>query len=266
MVVVLGVGHLVHPRSQIRAGLIPDLIGQRGVHRSLDRKPLSQIVSAGPSVSRVGLLCKQCVETLRQTLVALGHRPKHRSELGFAVDQRSLGEVPGSRDGGGDLAEAVSERVGRLGAFGIGHQRYSRGPVRAALNALAIRRGAIVCLVIAAPAAVISRLLADDDGGTDQSNWVFVALLAIVVAYLVGGALAGRRAPGAPFVNGAAATFSAFLIVQVIGGVVRLAQGDGLSPLGIVFNGLLAATIGIVGAGIGVSRGKMESGGGEPTG
>ena len=45
LVIVLGVGHLVHPCGQVRAGLIPDLIGQRGVHRSLDRKPLSQIVS-----------------------------------------------------------------------------------------------------------------------------------------------------------------------------------------------------------------------------
>ncbi len=136
----------------------------------------------------------------------------------------------------------------------------------AALNVPAVRRGALVCLLIAAPAAVVSRLLADDDGGTDQSNWVFVALLAIVVAYLVGGAIAGGRTPAAPFVNGAAATFSAFIVVQVIGGVVRLIQGDGLSPVGIVFNGLLAATIGVVGAGIGVSRGKMGAGGGEPTG
>ena len=124
----------------------------------------------------------------------------------------------------------------------------------------------MVCLLIAAPAAIISRLLADDDAGTDQSTWVFVALLAIVVAYLVGGAIAGGRTPTAPFVNGAAATFSAFVIVQVIGGIVRIAQGDGISPVGIIFNGLLAATIGVVGAGIGVSRGKIEAGGGEPAG
>ncbi|MEM9467034.1 MAG: hypothetical protein AAGA90_16800 [Actinomycetota bacterium] len=124
----------------------------------------------------------------------------------------------------------------------------------AALNAAAVRRGAIACLVIAAPAAVVSRLLAGDDTSTDQSSWVFVALLAIVVAYLLGGSIAGRGAADAPFVNGAAATLSAFLVVQVIGGVIRLVQSEGLSPIGIVFNALLAATIGVVGAGIGVSR------------
>ena len=123
-----------------------------------------------------------------------------------------------------------------------------------ALNVAAVRRGAIVCVLIAAPAAVISRLLAGDDTSTDQSNWVFVALLAIVVAYVVGGATAGRSAPEAPFVNGAAATLAAFVVVQAIGGVIRIVQGDGLSPLGIIFNALLAATIGVVGAGLGASR------------
>ena len=104
-------------------------------------------------------------------------------------------------------------------------------------------------------------LLADDDsgGGTDQSNWVFVALAAVVIAYLAGGAAAGRRATAAPFANGATATLSAFVVVQVIFGIVRLAQGDGLSPIGLTFNGLLAATIGVVGAGIGVWRALRDT-------
>lgn len=135
-----------------------------------------------------------------------------------------------------------------------------------ALNVPAVQRGALLCLVIATPAAVVSRLFADDEGGTDQSSWVFLALLVIVVAYLIGGAAAGRRAISAPFVNGAAATLAAFVVVQVIGGVIRLVQGEGLSPVGIIFNALLAATIGVVGAGIGVWRGTMGNGGGEPTG
>jgi hypothetical protein len=132
--------------------------------------------------------------------------------------------------------------------------------VLSALNVAAVRHGALICLVIAAPAAVVSSLLADDDsGGTDQSNWVFVALAAVVIAYLAGGAAAGRRATAAPFVNGATATLSAFVVVQVIFGIVRLAQGDGLSPIGLIFNGLLAATIGVVGAGIGVWRAMRDT-------
>ncbi len=129
----------------------------------------------------------------------------------------------------------------------------------AALNVPAVRHGAIICLLIAAPAAVVQRVLAEDDGGTDQSNWVFLALFAIVLAYLIGGAVAGRRSPDAPFVNGAAANLAAFVAVQVIAAVVRLVQGDGLSIIGIVFNALLAATIGVVGAGIGVWRATRTS-------
>lgn len=123
-----------------------------------------------------------------------------------------------------------------------------------AINVSAVQRGALLCLVIATPAAIVSRLLADDDAGTDQSNWVFLALMVIVIAYLVGGAAAGKRVETSPFLNGAAATLAAFVVVQVIGGVIRLFQGEGLSPVGIVFNALLAATIGVVGAGIGVWR------------
>ena len=56
-----------------------------------------------------------------------------------------------------------------------------------------------------------------------------------------------------------AGQFSAFVVVQVIFGIVRLAQGDGLSPIGLIFNGLLAATIGVVGAGIGVWRALRDT-------
>ncbi len=92
--------------------------------------------------------------------------------------------------------------------------------------------------------------LADSDAG-EQSNWVYVTLLAIVVAYLVGGAVAGRIATDAPMINGAAATVTAFAVVQLVAGVVRIAGGDGINPLALVFNVLLAASIGTVGAGIG---------------
>lgn len=127
-----------------------------------------------------------------------------------------------------------------------------------AINVSAVQRGALLCLVIATPAAVVSRLLTDDADDATQSNWVFLALFAIVVGYLVGGAVAGRRGSEAPFANGAAATLAAFVVVQVIAGVIRIVQGDGLSPIGIVFNALLAASIGVVGAGIGAWRGSRD--------
>lgn len=122
------------------------------------------------------------------------------------------------------------------------------------LDRNAVLAGALRCLVIAAPAAVIQRLLADD-GGTDQSVWVYVALAAILGAYLYGGAVAGRLAPHSPFAHGAAATVAAFAVVQTIGAVLRIIDGDGISPAALIFNVLLAASIGSLGAGWATRRG-----------
>jgi uncharacterized membrane protein YfcA len=131
----------------------------------------------------------------------------------------------------------------------------------------AVAIGAVWCVAIAVPAAVVSSVLSDD-GSTDQSNWVFLALLVIVAAYLVGGAQAGARALDAPFLNGATATFVAFALVQTVGTVLRLVRDDDISILGIVFNGLLAASLGTVGAWFGARRGtrRLTVGGGEPAG
>ncbi len=138
--------------------------------------------------------------------------------------------------------------------------------MRSALDPLAIRVGALTCIAIATPAAITQAILADTDAGTDQSNWVFLALLAIVAAYLVGGARAGKRALDAPFLNGAAATFIAWATVQTVALIVKVAQGESFSALSLPFNALLAASIGVVGAWFGARRGTIENGGGEPTG
>ena len=109
-------------------------------------------------------------------------------------------------------------------------------------------------------------VLADNDAGTNQSNWVFVALLAIVAAYMLGGAQAARRAKDTPFINGAVAAFLAFAVVQAVGIVIRILDDDGISVIALIFNSLLAASIGAVGAWFGVRRGTIDSGGGEPAG
>jgi len=108
---------------------------------------------------------------------------------------------------------------------------------------------------------VAQAVLAGSDGD-EQSNWVYLTLLAIIVAYLAGGAVAGRMATAAPMINGAAAAVAAFAVVQLVAGVVRIAGGDGINPLALVFNVLLAASIGTVGAGIGAhlsNRAKVNA-------
>ena len=115
------------------------------------------------------------------------------------------------------------------------------------LNRSVVLAGAMMTLLIAVPAAIVTAWLSDD-GATDDSNWTLLALLAIVIAYLLGGALAGRAVPTAPFTNGAAATLLAFLVVQAFAIALRLARGDDVNLIALVFNGLLAASFGTVGA------------------
>ena len=117
----------------------------------------------------------------------------------------------------------------------------------------AAARGAAACLAIAAPAALLqARLSAIDDGA--RSGWVYLTLFAIVVAYLLGGLVAATRAAGLPMVHGAAAAVAGFAVVQTVAAALRFAGGEGINPLALVFNALLAAAIGTVGAGVGVYR------------
>jgi putative membrane protein (TIGR04086 family) len=135
------------------------------------------------------------------------------------------------------------------------------------LNRSVVLAGAMMCLLIAVPAVIVVELLSDGDND-DPSNWTFLALIAIVIAYLLGGALAGRAIPNAPFINGAAATLLAFVLVQGLFIVLRLLRDDDVNVIAFVFNGLLAASIGIVGGWFGArwaSR-TLAAGGGEPTG
>ena len=92
---------------------------------------------------------------------------------------------------------------------------------------------------------------------------MYLAFVFVVLAYVAGGWVAARRSADAPFVNGAAAPAAGFVIVQAI---AWIASGGGISVVAAVFNLLLAATIGVVGAGLGGMRGTLVDGGGEPTG
>jgi len=119
--------------------------------------------------------------------------------------------------------------------------------------------GAMMCLVIAVPAVIVLSSLTDD-GNDDPSNWVFLPLIAVVIAYLLGGALAGRAVPTAPFINGAAATFLAFLLVQTLFVILRVARGDDVNIIALIFNGMLAACFGTFGAWFGARWGTAAPG------
>ena len=108
----------------------------------------------------------------------------------------------------------------------------------------AVLVGAAISVVFAVPLALIANGLDLDD----DSNLVFGFLGLILAAFVLGGYVAGRRAPETPFTHGALATTAGYAFVQVIAIVRRLALGDDVRWLGVVFNGLLAASAGLLGA------------------
>ncbi len=115
-------------------------------------------------------------------------------------------------------------------------------------------------LLLTGPAAIINALVAHND---NSSVWSLGLYLMIIAGYLLGGALAGRQHPSTAFVHGAAATVWAFAVLQTIGIIRRLVNGDSVPIGALAFNALLAASIGVIGAWFGARRGTLVSGGGE---
>jgi ABC-type Na+ efflux pump permease subunit len=91
------------------------------------------------------------------------------------------------------------------------------------LDRRAVGRGASGYLAIAAPCGLLIALLhGSDTSGHESTLWIVAALLVIVVAPIVGGAVAGS-AQESPLLHGAvavAAPAGAFLVVRaIVGGV-----------------------------------------------
>ncbi len=108
-----------------------------------------------------------------------------------------------------------------------------------------VARGAAACLVLAAPVAVVSSLLADHE---DRNRGVLSVLsLVLLFSFALGGFAAGRESVDLPAKHAAAAGAVAFLIVQTLGLLARLARGAPLSPARIVLSALLAMSVAVLG-------------------
>jgi hypothetical protein len=109
----------------------------------------------------------------------------------------------------------------------------------------AVGAGMVAGLAFAIPAGLIGAVVVQDE----TSNGVFVFFLVIMIGMLAAGFVAGSKRPDAPFTHGAAAAAAAYVVAQLVTLVVRLATGSDLrSPVVYVFNLLLMASVGVVGA------------------
>lgn len=113
----------------------------------------------------------------------------------------------------------------------------------------AVLVGAAVALVVCVPAAVVGQVLTDR-----ESDAVVVPFLAVLVGLAAGGYAAARVAPTAPYTNAALAALLAFVAVQAVGVVLRVARDDPVRITQIVFSGLLAYASGLLGGVVASSR------------
>lgn len=114
-------------------------------------------------------------------------------------------------------------------------------------DAQAIVKGAAASIVVCLPLALIAEAVAGSDED-DPSNWAFLLFFGVLVGFVLGGFAAARSARDYPYTNGAMAAVAAFLVIQGVAIVVRLAGDEPVRYVAVVFNGLLAYGCGLTGA------------------
>jgi putative membrane protein (TIGR04086 family) len=118
----------------------------------------------------------------------------------------------------------------------------------------AVGAGALVALVIAVPPTLVAQALNALDVIDDGSAWLVLFLPIVLAGFFAGGYAAARRSTDTPFAHGALAALLAFVTVQVIGVVRQLVAGDSIAWAGIVFNALLSACVGTLGAMVAIRK------------
>ena len=112
---------------------------------------------------------------------------------------------------------------------------------REPLDLVAIGRGAALAVVVVLPAAIVQTF-------TDKTSSVQGLMLAAILLGLGwGGAVAGKAQPERALTHGGLASLTAFVVIQGLGVVLRLARGELIHPVSIVFGALLATSCGVRG-------------------
>lgn len=110
--------------------------------------------------------------------------------------------------------------------------------------------GAATGLAVIIPISVLVEVLDRNVDGLDDSGWLFIPFLAVLLAYFLAGRVGAQHAPESPMTHASIAALGAFagwLLVRV---VVPLVQGNdlGFGGRAIVTNALFAITFGVLGA------------------
>lgn len=120
-----------------------------------------------------------------------------------------------------------------------------------AVGLRAVALGAAVAVALALPLAVADT--AAREGG-EAGPLSLLAFVGTLVAFVVGGYVAARRAPASPYSTSALAAVAGYVVVAGIGVASRSVRGDGVSITRIAFSGLLAYACGLLGGGLASRR------------
>ncbi len=108
-------------------------------------------------------------------------------------------------------------------------------------------RGTVTALVVALPAGILNQLLVSSGDVAGGSPWAAVFWVLIVFGGAAGGWTVIRLSPRAHLGWAAGAAAAAYVVVQAIGVVRRLAAGEAISWLAYPFLLLLMAVCGMLG-------------------
>jgi hypothetical protein len=132
----------------------------------------------------------------------------------------------------------------------------------------AILRGAVAGLLVIVPLSALRAVIDNETGNFDDSGWIVLFGLGLLVAYVVAGAVAAHRAPATPLTNGTLGGLGALVLwlpLRVLIWVTRSeSQGlfSGSEPVftvGQIFVQLLfAAAFGLIGGLIGARMARAD--------
>ena len=132
----------------------------------------------------------------------------------------------------------------------------------------AVLRGALAGLFVIVPLSALRAVIDSETGDFNGSRWVVVFALALMLAYVVAGAVAAHRAPATPLSNGTLAGLGALVLWMPLRVLIWVARSEsqglftGSEPVftvGQIFGQLLfAAAFGLIGGFIGARMARAS--------
>ncbi len=115
------------------------------------------------------------------------------------------------------------------------------------LERSAVLRGAAAGFAVAALVILLWNLV-DAVADLGDSSLIFVFYLVVLAGWVVGGRVAARGAPGAPYTHGALAGLVSALAIAVVVVIAAVARGQDVPAAAMVFHVIVATSAGIVGS------------------